>query len=570
MARASSSLVVFWHTRFPRRATPRSHANFTRGDPAGLCLPACDSTCASHDDAPGARFSTFSFSGATEARARSDHDGGWPKFHEFFLGSFPTYLTTRQPFPISLTTTAHAHTMSQAISASASAARYDVTIYGATGFVGKLCIQHFVEHPQFTSGEFTWAIAGRSASKLEQVKREYKLPDSVGVIQADTQHEDRLADLARQSRVVLNLVGPYVQHGSAKLAALCVEHHTHYTDLSGETSYNMHLVEALHAKAKANGVVLAPSVGYDSLPPDLATYLGVRALRSLAAKRGIELAHVQALSGHFLQGGASGGTVASLRSISETAPWSMQATNANAMGGKMAAVAKQPLRFALHDPSTFYLPHYRKYGFRSPFGLHNSRTVYHSASLVDVEDSNERPLYGPTFQYIDVLSAAPPSARLPAFATLLIGTVVSLVMKSVFTLMRTSAFFRSLSEKYIPVGTGPSPKAQRNGFIEVETLVSGFAKTPTSHAARPDLAVQTSYIARNADPGYLMTSRVISEVSLLLAFKAKNGQQLPAGVRTGATIDADGLVDRLTKYAKIRIETKEVERYEQKVLPIGK
>lgn len=456
--------------------------------------------------------------------------------------------------------------------------KYDVTVYGATGFVGKLIIQHLLSHPQFTSGEFTWAIAGRSASKLQSLKDSYQLPSSVGIIEADNLHVSKLSSLARQSHVVLNLVGPYSAYGSFSLAEQCVEHGTHYTDLSGESLYNQRLVKELHEKAKSKGVVLAASVGYDSLPPDLNTLLAVRALRRKAQKEGIDIKHLQGLSGHFVMGGASGGTVASLRHMASTAPWQIAAQQPNAMGSQLQQARATSLQFKLHDPATWFLPHFGKYGFRSPFALHNTRTVYHSASLVDVEDSSSAssgPLYGKTFQYLDLMTGGTPTSRTPAIFTLVIGTFVSLVMKNIFTLMRTSALFRRFTEKYIPVGTGPSPASQRKGFAVVDTLVSGFDTVPTANSrsskATPKIATAATWTAKNADPGYLMTSRVISEVSLLLAFKAKQqkGKVSPAGVRTGATIDPDALVERLTKYANIQIDVRDAPLFEQDFLPIG-
>lgn len=452
--------------------------------------------------------------------------------------------------------------------------KYDVTVYGATGFVGKLVIQHLLSHPQFTSGEFSWAIAGRSASKLQSLKNSYQLPSSIGIIEADNLHPAKLSDLARQSRVVLNLVGPYSAYGSFSLAEQCVEHGTQYTDLSGESLFNQQLVKELHEKAKSKGVVLAASVGYDSLPPDLTTFLAVRALRQKAQKEGVQLKHLQGLSGHFVMGGASGGTVASLRHMASTAPWQIAPEQPNAMGAQLPTAQAGSLQFKIHDPSTWFLPHFGKYGFRSPFALHNTRTVYHSASLVDVEDA--KPLYGKTFQYLDLMTGGTPSSRTPALVTLIIGTFVSLVMKTIFTLMRTSSLFRRFTEKYIPVGTGPSPASQRKGFAVVDTLVSGFDTVPnatssSSKHATPKVATAATWTAKNADPGYLMTSRVISEVSLLLAFKAKQqqgGKLSPAGVRTGATIDPDALVDRLTKYAKIQIDVRDAPLFQQDLLPI--
>ena len=44
---------------------------------------------------------------------------------------------------------------------------YDVVLYGATGFVGRQTVAHFAAH---ASG-VRWALAGRSAQKLEKMRQ---------------------------------------------------------------------------------------------------------------------------------------------------------------------------------------------------------------------------------------------------------------------------------------------------------------------------------------------------------------------------------------------------------------
>lgn len=184
---------------------------------------------------------------------------------------------------------------------------YDVTVFGATGFVGQLCIRHLLDHPDFTSGAFTWAIAGRSASKLYSLKQKYSLPAGVGIIEADTSKplEGGLEKMVKQSRVVMNLVGPYSDYGSFHLAELCAQHGVSYTDLSGESLYNKNLVEKLHKTAKKSGATLLPSVGYDSLPADLSVYLGARRVLENAEKKGAQVGHMEATVGGSVMGSVS-------------------------------------------------------------------------------------------------------------------------------------------------------------------------------------------------------------------------------------------------------------------------
>ena len=48
---------------------------------------------------------------------------------------------------------------------------YQIILYGATGFTGKLCAEYF----QSNYPDLNWAIAGRNKEKLESLKTELNL-----------------------------------------------------------------------------------------------------------------------------------------------------------------------------------------------------------------------------------------------------------------------------------------------------------------------------------------------------------------------------------------------------------
>ena len=63
--------------------------------------------------------------------------------------------------------------------------KLDVIVYGATGFTGRLVCEH-LNNTYGVNGDYTWAMAGRSQSKLEQVRDELGLGAGVPLIVADT------------------------------------------------------------------------------------------------------------------------------------------------------------------------------------------------------------------------------------------------------------------------------------------------------------------------------------------------------------------------------------------------
>jgi hypothetical protein len=53
--------------------------------------------------------------------------------------------------------------------------QYEVVLFGATGYTGKLCAEHI--HAKLPS-DLRWAIAGRSRAKLEALRKELQSKDS--------------------------------------------------------------------------------------------------------------------------------------------------------------------------------------------------------------------------------------------------------------------------------------------------------------------------------------------------------------------------------------------------------
>ena len=92
--------------------------------------------------------------------------------------------------------------------------QYEIVLYGASGFTGKLVAEYLIaEHPQLR-----WAIAGRNQQKLEQVRSELGAPD-LPIVIADSNDASQLSEMAKQARTLISTVGPYAQYGTPVLEA---------------------------------------------------------------------------------------------------------------------------------------------------------------------------------------------------------------------------------------------------------------------------------------------------------------------------------------------------------------
>ena len=86
---------------------------------------------------------------------------------------------------------------------------YDLVVFGATSFVGKILSRYLFETCG-TGQSVNWAIAGRSSAKLDALKAELGSgADNLPVIVADAADEEAMHSLCEQTRVVISTVGPY-------------------------------------------------------------------------------------------------------------------------------------------------------------------------------------------------------------------------------------------------------------------------------------------------------------------------------------------------------------------------
>lgn len=152
--------------------------------------------------------------------------------------------------------------------------KFDIVILGATGFCGKLAALYIVE--KYASSGLRWAIAGRSAAKLEQVKKELKdLPE---IIVADTGDEAALKACVSQTKVLLTTAGPYARFGTPVVQA-CVEAGTDYCDITGETQWIQDMIGLYDDKARSSGARIVHMCGHDSVPWDLMTLMLAKKLK---------------------------------------------------------------------------------------------------------------------------------------------------------------------------------------------------------------------------------------------------------------------------------------------------
>src|SRR4030095_4014969 len=96
--------------------------------------------------------------------------------------------------------------------------KFDIVVYGATGFTGQLVAEYLAAHYKGDAG-LKWAMAGRSKDKLAAVRDAIGAPKDLALIVADAADPASLKAMVEQTKSVITTVGPYQYYGNDMLAA---------------------------------------------------------------------------------------------------------------------------------------------------------------------------------------------------------------------------------------------------------------------------------------------------------------------------------------------------------------
>jgi short subunit dehydrogenase-like uncharacterized protein len=388
---------------------------------------------------------------------------------------------------------------------------YDVVLYGASGFVGRQTVAYFAEQPHVKALGLKWAIAGRSADKLDAVRKDFPAAN-MGLLVAEAHDAAAMDKLARSARVVLSTAGPFALYGS-ELVAACVRHGTHYVDITGETPWVRGLIDRHHEEAQRKGVRIIPFCGFDSIPSDLSARLANEAMW----KRHGE-ACTQVKTAFSIRGGFNGGTLASLFNMLASGQTDAMADPflLNPEGTRPADATAHSDPIGPRHDSDFS-------AWLGPFMMStiNTRVVRRSAALLGYADG---------YDYQEYLRLGRGPVAAVAATTLSVGSFTSQLA------LRLSPV-RKLAQQLAPKpGAGPSEASMDGGSFRCQFV---------GHSASGKMV--RGVVADKGDPGNRATTKMLCESALALAVQldALPGGRQHGGLLTPASGLGDVLVQRL-------------------------
>ncbi len=372
------------------------------------------------------------------------------------------------------------------------AAEFDLIVYGATGFTGRLVAEYLIKN----AAGARWAMAGRSDEKLAEVRDLINAPADTPLIVADAAKPAQLEAMVARAKVILTTVGPYQLYGN-ELVAACARSGTDYVDLCGEPTWMRLMIDAHAAAAAESGARIVFSCGFDSIPFDL----GVLFLQTaIIAETGAPAARIKCRVRKMV-GGASGGTVASMKATMAAAAKDL----------RLLGLLKNP--FALtpgfEGPAQplGLMPEYDAASqmWAAPFVMApiNTKNVHRTNALLGHR-------YGVDFKYDEMV-----------FTTM--GDVGKAMAEGIAKMNPFS------SQESLKPGDGPSLEERENGYYNIAFIAEGVGgKT------------WTATVKGDRDPGYGSTSKIIAEAALCLVETGSAG-----GIWTPGAVMGEALLARL-------------------------
>ena len=198
----------------------------------------------------------------------------------------------------------------------------DILLFGATGYTGKLTARALARRGA------SFAIAGRDRSKLDALARETNGPDVHVAAVGDT---DALVRALEGTRVLITCVGPFSELGETAVEA-AFQAGVHYVDSTGEGTFIRDLIDTRGRAAEEAGIAMAPALGFDEVPADVAATLAVEGMEDP------ELVLTYALPSR----GSSGTVKSGIGILLSSAPWRVNGQVVEVKAGEHQRWAPMP------------------------------------------------------------------------------------------------------------------------------------------------------------------------------------------------------------------------------------
>lgn len=445
----------------------------------------------------------------------------------------------------------------------------DVTLYGATGFVGKHVARYLLAAAAKDEKPLRLTLAGRNLERLEARKASLDAQGStMDVFVADSNDIAALKQMTERTQVVIDCAGPFIKHANNVVAA-CADVGADYVDITGEVTWAGQMRAIYGTQAQESGARIISLCGFDSIPSDISVFAAVQALRKARDDK-VEIE--DGCTWHSVLGMANGGTLHSALEFPIDVRHCLTKKDGDKTSfRKVPFLVDDPL--VLTNPSLVrYNPKYEDFkngmaaaewknqlpSFDSEFGNGMSLAFFMAPVNAKVLAASAAALdYGPNFTYRErFLPTGYKWTRTLGLLSAIPALVFQAIIFASMSVFMIPVIGKKLADWLLPPGSGVPDSFLDSCYADVYAEVTAKAEETASSDDQVDRA--TCFISFEGDPGNLVTAQCVGEAALCLVH---NRKELPPrsedGFGTSAELLGNVLLKRLdeSKVRKVKIVT---------------
>ncbi|NXX77637.1 SCPDL oxidoreductase, partial [Urocolius indicus] len=410
--------------------------------------------------------------------------------------------------------------------------RYELVVFGASGFTGQFVVEEVarVAAGGELHGGLRWAVAGRRREKLQAVMERAAerlgkpaLGAEVGVLLCDVGDAASLAAMAKQTRLVLNCVGPYRFFGEPVVQA-CVENGASCIDISGEPQFLESMYMKYNKAAAEKGVYIIGSCGFDTIPADMGVLFTRDKLKGTLTAVESFLTVKSGPEGSCVHDGTWKSAVYGLADQDNLRKLRKQIgyTPVPVVGAKLKARG-----------FVFYNQEFKQYSIR--FLGSDASVVKRSQRYLHTELKETPVQYG---AYMNIGG---------------FGSVIKLMFAGLlFLLLVKFSFTRKLLTKYPEFFSaghftkkGPTQKQMDRTSFTMTFFGEGYSEGQDPQHGKPNLKICTE--VKGPEPGYVATPIAMVQAAVCLLEDAAALPKQGGVYSPGAAFSKTNLIDRLNK-----------------------
>ncbi|CRG94391.1 conserved protein, unknown function [Plasmodium gallinaceum] len=157
--------------------------------------------------------------------------------------------------------------------------KYDILLLGSTGYTGKMVLEYLLKNyeTKIINDEIKLLCAVRSIDRLSKVLISIKEKNNVKIekinkMECDINDYESILNCCKISNVVISTIGPYAMYGY-NIVKGCIEGNAHYLDICGEHTFILKIYKEFNKQAKDKKLKIIHSASFISAISDLGNFI---------------------------------------------------------------------------------------------------------------------------------------------------------------------------------------------------------------------------------------------------------------------------------------------------------